>query len=82
MSAPEPVFYTPRRATTTTAGGLLHAVGDRDTVAGRQRTVCGYVVTGATIDAGPMRPRLIDCQFCRAKLLEGVPVYAVGEADE
>jgi len=71
MSA-EPVFYVRRRVGMTAAGGLTHAAY-RAHVA-----VCGYALEGATIAADPMRPRLIDCSLCRAKLLEGVPVYAVG----
>ena len=77
MSSPEAVFYTPRRVALTSSGGLLHAA------AGQGRTVCGFVLIGSNahpIGADPTRPRMIECKFCRAKLLEDVPVYAVGEA--
>ena len=72
MSAPEPVFYVRRRVGMTSSGGLTHAVY-RQHVA-----VCGYALTPSALLAEPTRPRPIDCSLCRAKLLEGVPVYAVG----
>jgi len=78
MNAPEPVFYAPRLAGMTHGGGILHAVGGRNK-AGTTLAVCGYHLSGKPIDAEPMRPRLIECAFCRAKLLEGVPVYAIGK---
>ena len=79
MSAPEPVFYTPRLAGMTHGGGILHAVGGSN-ASGRTLAVCGFHLSGKPLPAEPMRPRMIECKFCRAKLLEDVPVYAVGEA--
>ena len=75
MSATEAVFYVHRHAGLTLSGGLVHAVW------AKRIAVCGYALGSATVAADPMRPCLIDCSLCRAKLLEGVPVYAVGKAE-